>query len=179
MYFVANTISCRIDSALEGITDDTIETFGDWNISNTNFRVVRIPDGDDLTNETKWWDFTANTVMDRTEVSLTYSHPHTEADFFSNTTVEGIIDPETGMPSVIGRVDAPDEPTLVLFNDYDIISTPANTLVTISDIPTDDTYIWVNGQLVVTESTISVTCPGAIEIDSPKHYRKDIELKVQ
>lgn len=178
MYFAANTQSGRILSQIEGLTDDTIESFGDLDIANTDLRVVRIPDGNELTNETKWWDFTANTVMERTEVALTYSHPHTESDFFSNTEVASITDPDSGLPASIGREDAQDEPTLVLFNDYDIISVPANTSVTISDIPTNDTYIWVNNDLVNTTGIITVTCPALVEIDTPQNYRKDIEIKV-
>lgn len=178
MYFAANTQSGRILSQIEGLTDDTVESFGNLDIANTDLRVVRISDGNELTNETKWWDFTANTVMERTEVALTYSHTHTEADFFSNTEIAGVTDPETGLPPTVGREDAVDEPTLVLFNDYDIISVPANTSVTISDIPTNDTYIWVNNDLVNTTETITVTCPAVVEIDTPQNYRKDIEIKV-
>jgi hypothetical protein len=177
MYFVANTQSGRIDSALEGMNDDNIEAFGDWSIANTNFHVVRIPDGNELTNETKWWDFSANTIMDKTEVSLTYSHTAVDKDFFSNTEIAGIADPETGLPVTIGRADAEDEPTLVLFNDFSEITVPANTSVTISDIPTDDSYIWVNNELVNTTETITVTCPAIVEIDAPQHYRKDIEIR--
>ena len=177
-YFSANTSSGRIHCHFENLTDDNIETFGDWNIANTEFHVVRVADGDELTNETKWWDFAANTVMDKTEISLTYSHPHTEADFFSNRTFPDIIDPESGLPATIGRVDVPEETTQVVFNDYDIIETAANTSVTISDIPTDDTYIWVNCQSVNTAPSITVTCPSVVEIDSPKYYRKDIDIRI-
>lgn len=177
-YFSANTISGRIQYNLENLTDDNIDSFGDWAIANTDFYVVRVADGDELTNATKWWDFSANTVMDKTEISLTYSHSHTEADFFSNTTFADIIDPESGLPATIGRVDVPEETTQVVFNDYDIIETAANTSVTISDIPTEDTYIWVNAQVVNTASSITVTCPSVVEIDTPKYYRKDIDIRI-
>ncbi len=177
-YFSANTISGRIQYNLENLTDDNIDSFGDLAIANTDFYVVRVADGDELTNATKWWDFSANTVMDKTEISLTYSHSHTEADFFSNTTFADIIDPESGLPATIGRVDVPEETTQVVFNDYDIIETAANTSVTISDIPTEDTYIWVNAQVVNTASSITVTCPSVVEIDTPKYYRKDIDIRI-
>jgi hypothetical protein len=65
-----------------------------------------------------------------------------------------------------------------VFNDFDIIETAANTSVTISDIPTEDTYIWVNCQLVNTAPSITVTCPSVVEIDAPKYYRKDIDIRI-
>lgn len=177
MYFAANTQSGRILSQIEGLTDDTVESFGDLDIANTDIRVVRIPDGNELTNETMWWDFSANTVMDKTEVTLNYSHTAVDKDFFNEQSITDIIDPETNAPVTFGRADAEDEPTLVLFNDYSEITVPANTSVTISDIPTDDSYIWVNNELINTTETITVTCPAVVEIDAPQHYRKDIEVR--
>ena len=50
-YFSANTSSGRIHCHFENLTDDNIETFGDWNIANTEFHVVRVADGDELTSK--------------------------------------------------------------------------------------------------------------------------------
>ena len=59
---------------------------------------------------------------------------------------------------------------------------PANTVVTISDIPNDgDTYITINAQPIDYANTLSLTVNQntIVGIDSPKYFDKIIELKVQ
>jgi hypothetical protein len=81
----------------------------------------------------------------------------------------------------IGRGDIPEVPNPVILNDYDLITVPANTVVTISDIPNDgDTYILVNEQPVdYTDTlTLTITQQTVVDIDSPKYYDKIIDFKV-
>ena len=66
---------------------------------------------------------------------------------------------------------------MTLFNDVDVITVAANTSVTISSIPNDgDTYIIVNGQSIDFAETVTVQSPTNVEIDSPRFYRKVIEV---
>ena len=178
-YYVANTVSGRIFAEAEGMTDDTIGNFGDRDIANTDLYVCDFDDGDNLnTQDTKWWNHTANTVVEKTDIALTYSHPAVSQEFFAQQTVPGIVDPITGEAVTIGRVDNPDEANLVLLNDHDIITVSTGTVVTISGIPDDgDTYIHVNSLPVAHTTSLEVTCPAIVGIDSPKFYPLIIEVQ--
>lgn len=179
-YFIANTVSGRIFSHLEGDDADNAVELGFT--ANNGLTVVYVENGNVTIPESKWYDNSSNTVIDKTQISLTYSHSHTEMDFFSEVEVSGITDPETGDVVTIGRGDIPEEPNMVLLNDYDLITVPANTVVTISDIPNDgDTYIMVNNEPINYTDTLSLTITQQtiVDIDSPKYYDKVIELKVE
>jgi hypothetical protein len=177
-YFSANTVSGRIQWWMEGLDDSNIHEYGDRYHSNNEVYICRVESGTVLTPSQKWWNHEAGTSVDKTEISLTYSHAAVEQDFFSDyacPTIEDPLDPTS--PVTIGRVDDPDEPTLVLFNDVDVITVVANTSVTISSIPNDgDTDIIVNGQTVDFAESITVIAPTNVEIDSPKYFRKIIEV---
>ncbi len=177
-YYVANTVSGRIIAEAEGMTDENIVDFGNRDIANTDLFVCDFDDGENLdTQDTKWYDHTANTVVEKTELSLTYSHPAVTKEFFAQTVVPGIVDPITGEAVTIGRVDYPDEPNKVLLNDNDTITVPIGTVVTISNIPENtDTYIHVNSQKVAHTTSLDVTCPATVGIDSPKFYPLIIEV---
>ena len=91
-YYVANTVSGRIIAEAEGITDETIVEFGDRDIANTDLYCCDFDDGDRLdTQDRKWFDATANTVVEKTDISLTYSHPAVSEDFFAQTVVPGLV----------------------------------------------------------------------------------------
>ena len=178
-YFVANTVSGRIFAEAEGMTDDTIEGFGNRDIANSDLYVCDFDDGDRLdTQDRKWFDTTANTVVEKTDISLTYSHPAVSEDFFAQTVVPGITDPITGEAVTIGRGDILEEANKVLLNDHDIITVPTGTVVTISGIPDDgDTYIHVNSLPVAHTTSLEVTCPATVGIDSVKFYPLIIEVR--
>ena len=178
-YYVANTVSGRIFAEAEGMTDETIEGFGNRDIANSDLYVCDFDDGDRLdTQDRKWFDATANTVVEKTDISLTYSHPATAQEFFAQETVPGIVDPSTGEAPTIGKGDMPEVPNLVLLNDHDIITVAVDTVVTISDIPDDaDTYIHINSQQVAHTTSLEVTCPAMVRIDSPKFYPLIIEVR--
>jgi len=179
-YFIANTISGRIVAHLEG--DDANNAIELGFTANNGLTVVYVENGNVTVPESKWYDVSSNTVYDKTQVALTYSHTHTEMDFFSEVEVPGIVDPESGQTVTIGRGDLPEEENLVILNDYDLINVPANTVVTISDIPNDgDTYITINAQPINYANTLSLTVNQntIVGIDSPKYFDKIIELKVQ
>mgnify|MGYP001580086868 CR=1 FL=1 len=178
-YFAANTQSGRIIAPLEG--DDDANEIELGYTANNGITVVYVENGEFTTPESKWYDTSSNTAIDKTQVALTYSHPHTEMDFFSEVEIPGITDPETGDVVTISRGDIPEEETLVVLNDYDLITVPANTVVTISDIPNDgDTYIFVDEQPVdYTDTlTLTITQQTLVDIDSPKYYDKIIDFKV-
>ena len=177
-YFSANTVSGRIQWRMEGLDDSNIHEYGDRYHSNNEVYICRVESGTVLTPHTKWWNHEANTSVDKTEISLSYSHTAVEQDFFSNYACPNITDPLDPSSAVtIGRTDDPDEETLVLFNDVDVITVAANTSVTISSIPNDgDTYIIVNGQSIDFAETVTVQSPTNVEIDSPRFYRKVIEV---
>lgn len=178
-YYVANTVSGRIFAEAEGMTDDTIGNFGDRDIANTDLFICDFDDGDRLdTQDRFWWNHTANTVVEKTEISLTYSHSAVSEEFFAQTEVPGVVDPVTGEAVTIGRVDIPEEPNKVFLNDHDIITVPSGTVVTISGIPDDgDTYIHVNCLPVAHTTSLEVTCPTVVGIDSPKFYPLIVEVR--
>lgn len=177
-YFSANTVSGRIQWRMEGLDDSNIHEYGDRYHSNNEIYICRVESGTVLTPHTKWWNHEANTSVNKTEISLSYSHDAVEQDFFSDYACPNITDPlDPSSPVTIGRTDDPNEETLVLFNDIDVITVAANTSVTISSIPNDgDTYIIVNGQPIDFAETITVQSPTNVEIDSPRFYRKVIEV---
>jgi len=177
-YFSANTASGRIQWWIEGLDDSNIHEYGDRYHSNNEVYICRIETGTVLTPHNKWWNHEANTAVDKTEISLTYSHTAVEEDFFSDYACPNIEDPlDPTSPVTISRTDLVEEETLVLFNDVDVITVAANTSVTISSIPTDgDTNIIVNGQAEDFAESITVTAPANVEIDSPKYFRKMIEV---
>ena len=90
----------------------------------------------------------------------------------------GIADPITGEAVTIGRGDIPEEANKVLLNDHDIITVSTGTVVTISGIPDDgDTYIHVNSLPVAHTTSLEVTCPATVGIDSVKFYPLIIEVR--
>ena len=177
-YFSANTVSGRIHWWMEGLDDSNIHEYGPRYHSNNEIYICRIESGTALTPHSKWWNHEANTAVDKTEVSLTYSHIAIEQDFFSDYECPNITDPlDPSSPVTIGRGDLPEEETLVVFNDVDVITVAANTSVTISSIPNDgDTNIEVNGQSIDFAESITVIAPSIVEINSPKYFRKLIEV---
>ena len=187
-YIVANTASGRILSTVEG-ADDLNPEFAECEVSNTDLHICYSVNATPNYVFTKYWDDENHTVVDKTEMNITFSHPHTEKDFFSEKTIPGITDPETNLPVTIGRAMAGpgdwanDEidvaPSYLRFNDFDEIIVSSNTVVTISNIPTDtDTRITLNGVEVTPSTTIEVLgSMTVVEIDSPKYFIKTVEIR--
>jgi hypothetical protein len=176
-YLLVNNISGRILSLAEYKGDGE--------------QIVEVPDTDYIlyyqANSTpdiiykKYLDTETQTLVDKTEMSLAYSHPHQEKDFFSGIIFDG---PQTVSRAPVESWDK-DEVDLhaqyMIHNDYDEIVVPANTTITISNIPEDfDTMIYVNGALTPVTSSLNVnSAVNTVTIDSTKYFIKTIQIVEQ
>lgn len=188
-FIVADTVSGRIVSMVEGVDATANVQMVECEVSNTSLHVCYCPEADPSYVFSKWWNHENHAPVDKIEMSVTFSHPHVEKDFFGGTTIPGIINPETQQPVVISRQmagpsdwegdEAEAATSYLRFNDFDEIVVSSNTVVTISDIPNDyDTKITLNGFDIEPSTSINVSGPiNVVQIDSPKYFIKTIEIR--
>lgn len=173
-YLLANTVTGRILSLAE--------------YEGKSEQIIEVPDTDLIlyyqANSTpdiifkKYLDTETQTLADKTEMSLAYSHPHQEKDFFSDMNFDGhhIVSRAPVESWDNNEVDL--NAQYIIHNDYDEIVVPANTTITISNIPEDlDTIIYVNGLLTSASSSLDINSEvNTVMIDSPKYFIKTIQI---